>query len=126
MGTPRKRSAINCRKVASVVLSTVFSYHVYKYVRDFCRQCASKISASARADSDVVVRRCVASERSSWLFTRQCRQLICLIFVDQWFNHLINAAHQNFIQLVQRQVNAVIGDASLWEIVGADAFRTIA
>ena len=35
-------------------------------------------------------------------------------------------AFEHFIELVQRQVNAVVGDPALGEIIGADAFRTVA
>src|SRR5262245_24242571 len=41
-------------------------------------------------------------------------------------NQLVNPALHNLVELMDRQAYAVIGDAVLFEIVGADFFRTVA
>src|SRR5262245_23816259 len=55
------------------------------------------------------------------------RQRTCLVLRHQGVDQLIERrALEHRIELVQRQANAVIGDAPLREIVGADALRAIA
>src|SRR3546814_8463863 len=45
---------------------------------------------------------------------------------DVCSSDLVHLAFEDFGQAVERQVDAVIGDAALREIVGADAFRAVA
>jgi hypothetical protein len=56
----------------------------------------------------------------------QCRQLVGLILVDQRLDDGIEIPFQNVAELVEREVDAVIGDAPLREVVGADALGAIA
>lgn len=53
-------------------------------------------------------------------------ELVRLVLVDQRFYDLLKMPFNDLIELVKRQVDAVVGDATLWEIVGPDAFTTIA
>ena len=41
-------------------------------------------------------------------------------------NQLIHITFGNRVNFIEREVNAVIGDAALWVVVGADALATIA
>src|SRR5215468_3709855 len=55
------------------------------------------------------------------------RQFARLMLCYQSIYQLVErGAFQYFIELVQRQADAMVGDAPLWEIVGADALRAIA
>ncbi len=56
----------------------------------------------------------------------QGRELIRLVLIDQRLHHLVEAAFEDFIELVQRQIDAVIGHATLWKVVGTNAFLAIA
>src|SRR5690606_36223633 len=53
-------------------------------------------------------------------------QLVRLVLVHQRIDDFIEFALHNLFELVERQVDAVIGDAALREIVGADALGAIA
>src|SRR5439155_3621513 len=54
------------------------------------------------------------------------RQLLGLEFVGERLRQLEEVAVHDLIDLVKSEVDAVIGDASLGEIVGADALASIA
>src|SRR5699024_9391908 len=57
----------------------------------------------------------------------QRRQLLRLGFVDQRLDNLVQAAAVHHLaELVQRQVDAVIGDATLGVVVGANPLAAIA
>src|SRR5689334_6422930 len=54
------------------------------------------------------------------------RQFARLMFCNQSIYQLVERrAFQYFVELVQRQADAMVGDAPLREIVGADALRAI-
>ena len=48
------------------------------------------------------------------------------MFADQWVDHKFQVAGQKFIQPVQREVDAMVGDAALGEVIGADPLGAIA
>ncbi len=59
-----------------------------------------------------------------WVVIRQPRRLILR---RQRFDHLVERlARQDPVQLVERQIDAMVGDAPLREIVGADPLRAVA
>ena len=58
--------------------------------------------------------------------TAERRELVCLMFGDQRFDDLFKIAPEHLFKFVQGQVDAVIGDPSLWEVVGADTLRAVA
>ena len=45
---------------------------------------------------------------------------------DQRFDDLLKTASEDFIEFVQREVDPVIGDSTLWEIIGTNALRPVA
>src|SRR5438552_1839694 len=49
-----------------------------------------------------------------------------LMIGDERVDHLVEFAHHHSLELIKGEVDAVIGDPSLREIVGADAFRPVA
>src|SRR5688572_2913395 len=53
-------------------------------------------------------------------------ELFGLVLVLQGIHELVELALHDVGQLVQREVDAVVGDAALREIVRADAFRAVA
>ena len=57
---------------------------------------------------------------------RNPRELLGLEFLLQWLNEILELSFHHIGELVQREIDAVIGDASLREILGADAFGTVA
>ena len=56
----------------------------------------------------------------------QRRQQIGLVFVDQWIDDRIEMARQHFAELIEGQIDAMVGHSTLREIVGADAFGAVA
>ena len=53
-------------------------------------------------------------------------ELVGLVFVDERLDDLVEAAFEDIVEFVEGQVDTVVGDSSLWKIVGAYAFRAIA
>src|SRR5690606_17694709 len=53
-------------------------------------------------------------------------ELIGAVLADERLDHVVELALENLIELVQRQVDAVVGDASLREVVRANALRAVA
>ena len=53
------------------------------------------------------------------------RQFFGLVFLIQRTNQLIEVAVHDIIELVQRQIDTVIGDAALRKIIGANAFGPV-
>ena len=49
----------------------------------------------------------------------QGRQLVSLIFVDEWVDYHVQVTLQKFIKFIQGQVDSVIGNPALGKIVGA-------
>ena len=47
------------------------------------------------------------------------------MLLDQRVEEMVEAALHDLVELVERQVDAVIGDAVLRVVVGADAFGTV-
>ena len=55
-----------------------------------------------------------------------CREQLRLVVGDQRVDHLVELAHHHAVELVERQVDAVVGQPPLRKIVGADALRAVA
>src|SRR5438105_2146255 len=49
-----------------------------------------------------------------------------LVIGDQRVDDFVEFAHHHPVELVERQVDTMVGDAALREIVGADALRAVA
>jgi hypothetical protein len=49
------------------------------------------------------------------------RQLFCLVLLIERANQLIEIAFHDIVELVQREIDAMVGDAALREILGAYA-----
>ena len=47
------------------------------------------------------------------------------MFRNQGINHFIQRTLHHLVQFIQGQVDAVIGDAPLGKIIGADPFRAV-
>src|SRR6185312_4086968 len=60
-----------------------------------------------------------------WLFLR-LSQALFFVEVTQRLDQIADVAGDDGVEFVQIQIDAVIGDAVLREIVGADAFAAIA
>src|SRR5574343_984814 len=60
------------------------------------------------------------------LLLGQFGQLISLVFGGQRAEQFVHVAVHDRGDLVQRQVDPVVGDPSLWEIVGADTLGAVA
>ena len=54
------------------------------------------------------------------------RHQIGLVFVDERINQEIDLAFKDLIQLIEGQIDAVIGHSALRKIIGADPFRAVA
>jgi hypothetical protein len=61
-----------------------------------------------------------------WLFASQGGQLIHLVFTDERFDHLVQLTRHHLVELVEGEVDAVIGDPPLGKIVGADTLGAVA
>gem|GEM_PF-6636923 len=57
---------------------------------------------------------------------RQRGQLFSLVFVDQGLDDGVQVSLHETFQLVQGEVDTVIGDAPLGKVIGANAFRAVA
>ena len=70
----------------------------------------------------------VAHERGSGMTARSFlgRQSRRLVLGGQRVDELVQLAHHDPVDLVQRQIDAVVGHAALREIVGADALAAVA
>ena len=53
------------------------------------------------------------------------RKLRCLIRCDQTVDNLIQITVHNRINLIQRQLDSVVGHTALWEVVGTDLLGTV-
>ena len=56
----------------------------------------------------------------------QFGQLFGLIGAAQGFDHFVHVAGNDLVELVQGQIDAVIGEPALRKVVGADAFTAVA
>src|SRR5207342_2972546 len=65
------------------------------------------------------------AERSSRLFCER-RQLLGLVLGGERVKQLVELTVHDALDLVQGQIDPVVGDAALWEVVGADALRAVA
>src|ERR1700731_3115708 len=66
--------------------------------------------------------------RARWrsIAISQRRQQLGLMLADQRMNQLVQIAIHNMVELVERQVDTVIGHPALREVVGADPLGAIA
>src|SRR5699024_1636457 len=94
-------------------------------------------ASSSRASSSALslcACSCVLASRSvrptvvmvAALFCAQRGQLLGLVFAGQRADHFVQVAGHDVIKLVQRQVDAVVGDPALGEIVGTNALGAVA
>ena len=56
----------------------------------------------------------------------QRTELLLLVGIDERFNDIVHIAVNECVDGVNRFADAVIGDAPLIEIIGADAFASVA
>src|SRR5579862_995045 len=73
---------------------------------------------------------CVRSPRVSWCFVAfdsidLLRQLFRLVLLVQGGRQLVEVAVHDLVELVEGEVDAMIGDAPLREIIGADALGAV-
>ena len=61
-----------------------------------------------------------------WFLVVQRGQLIGLVLIYQRTDNLVEAAFKDLVQLIEGQVDTVVCDATLWVVIGADAFRAVA
>ncbi len=64
--------------------------------------------------------------RSGILILSHLQQLRCLIGGDAGVDDFLDIAVHDLIQLVNRQIDPVVGHTALREIVGPDFFRAVA
>src|SRR6185503_20528987 len=83
--------------------------------------CASTRSIEAISSSSAAFTVCTASAR-----LREAGELLGLVLGGERRRDLREVAVHDRIDLVQREVDAVVGDAPLGEVVGADAVRAVA
>src|SRR5262249_53432266 len=59
-------------------------------------------------------------------FFGELRELLGLVLGSERVDDVVELAVHDAVDLVERQVDAVVGDAALREVVGADALRAVA
>ena len=52
-------------------------------------------------------------------------QLVGLVFLSQWLDYRVKIAGHDVVEFVQGQIDAMVGNAALREIVGANFLRTV-
>ena len=96
----------------------------------------STISRASSAGSSIPAARQRRSRAGCSSSRQRCRrdqpsvadigQQLRLVVGDQRLDDLVELAHHHPVELVERQVDAVVGDPPLRKIVGADALRAVA
>src|SRR5690606_29536876 len=95
-----------------------------------------KCSTSSRASSEgSALPSSVSATRTSrsnppstctgWSAIVEIGQQLRLVIGDQGIDDLVEFSHHHAIELVERQVDAVVGNATLWEVVGANTLGAI-
>src|SRR5438132_4087800 len=107
----KERTAASSRRASSPAFSTP----ARRKSAVACRRAAANVSSSTGASASrigVLIHGC---------------QLARLVLGDERVDQLVErGALEHLLELVQREADAMIGDAPLREIVGADALRAIA
>src|ERR1700677_2321723 len=61
-----------------------------------------------------------------WASFDLLRQLFSLVLLIQRPDQFVEIAVHDIVEFVQREIDAMVGDSALREVIGADAFGTIA
>src|SRR5688572_31952037 len=86
---------------------------------------ASRASMPLARRTCSMVKRILRVLRSSGFFGKTC-QLLGLVLGGERVDDLVDLAVHDALDLVEREVDAVVGDPALRKVVGADALRAIA
>ena len=62
---------------------------------------------------------------ADYLQRRRSGEPVAYILGQQWLDHRIDPAGENFVERVQRQVDPVVGDPALGKVVGTNPLRAI-
>src|SRR3569623_1108785 len=100
---------------------------------------ASNTSASTRGEARPVSCSAASARQSAILLCcneymgsqrrasiAECGELLGLVLIDERVDDVVEIALDDIFQFIQGEVDAVVGEAALWKIVGADALRTVA
>src|SRR5262245_5636906 len=130
-GSPASRRDSAASISATCPAGTSRSGEVMASRRSVAEKCSTIIRASSPGSSMVPsASRLLASVSTApsviaSAFSAGIGQQPRLVIGDQRVDDLVELAQHHAIELVERQVDAVIGDAPLREIVGADALGTV-
>lgn len=85
------------------------------------------VNAGGGADRrEAACRFCDQLFKGQGLTLVQRGKLIGLVFGYQWFDDLIDITPDDVVEFIQRQIDAVIGDAPLRKIIGTNTFGSVA
>src|SRR5690554_4751398 len=130
MGKPVTRSATKSRNACACSGVTSRSGQARKLVRPKPVTWLNSNSASSRGESPPIcsmalVKRASQVSEDSLIIGQFCQQF-GLVFLLQGNHHGVEIAGNHLVQLIQGQVDPVVGYPALGKIVGSDTFRTVA
>src|SRR5438045_1513997 len=119
-----RRATNESMRASSVSVNTRIGW-VTRYERSTPSRCATSTCASTRpmaavASSGAAFRVRISAAR------REARELLGLMFGRQRPGDLVQVAVHDRVDLVEREIDTVIGHAPLREVVGADPVRAVA
>src|SRR5579884_3500609 len=139
-GSPAERRRTRSRMAATSADASGWSKRRYRSMRRSASASAQSSSASSRGVAlpcvlrYVVLRRTISSSVRGWSLSaaRSCRVLgfveqpARLVLLRQRLDEQVEIAVEHALQLMQREVDAVVGDARLREVVRAHLLAAVA
>jgi len=80
----------------------------------------------ALIESGIDGHRLLIAGQPGFCLCAQRSESIGLVFANQWLDNLVEVTFEHIRQLIQGEIDAVVGDAALRVVIGTDALRSIA